>query len=121
MRLKDALSDKHCAQNEQQGCLRTRQPGVLGSPDGVHRAQRAHRRTQVLQQYALFADGQLGRWGRRPDGTPVPGVRALVSPITQLFFGEAVRRPPRMLDRPPTISLQCLLVLWQNASATRVI
>ena len=93
---------------------------MLGSLDVVPIAQGAQRRAQVLQQYALFADGQLGRWGRRSDGTPVPGVRALVSPVAQLFFGEAVRRPPLALGCSPTHSLQCVFVPWQAFLALRV-
>lgn len=46
--------------------------------------------TQVLQQYAEFADSQLGRWHTRPDGSVCPSVRALTAPILQLFFGETV-------------------------------
>lgn len=45
-------------------------------------------RRQVLQQYAEFADSQLGRWHTRPDGSVCPSVRALTAPILQLFFGE---------------------------------
>lgn len=56
---------------------------VFGAADNP-----AASRRQVLEQYAVFADGQLGRWGKRRDGKPLPGLRALVSPIAQLFFGE---------------------------------
>jgi hypothetical protein len=45
---------------------------------------------QVLQDYTAFADAQLGRWHTRPDGSPVPGVRALTAPLLQLFYGEKV-------------------------------
>jgi hypothetical protein len=45
---------------------------------------------QVLQDYVQFADAQLGRWHVRPDGSPVPGVRALTAPLLQLFYGEQV-------------------------------
>lgn len=94
-------------------------------------------RREVLQQYADFADGQLGRWGKKRDGSPLPGLRALVSPTAQLFFAEpgcgkwkrlvdaALRRkdittmkqllaetlhviPDAVLDAPPRIIVQTM-------------
>ncbi len=43
-----------------------------------------------MERYAAFADSQLGRWGTRPDGSVVPGVRTMTAPLLQLFFGETV-------------------------------
>lgn len=45
---------------------------------------------QVMERYAAFADSQQGRWGTRPDGSVLPGVRTMTAPLLQLFFGEKV-------------------------------
>ncbi len=45
-------------------------------------------RVQVLERYAAYGDGVLGRWGARPDGSRAPGVRALAKPLLGLFHGE---------------------------------
>jgi len=45
-------------------------------------------RAQVLERYAAYGDGVLGRWGARPDGSRAPGVRALAKPLLGLFHGE---------------------------------
>ena len=43
---------------------------------------------QVLRDYAAFADPQLGRWQRRPDGSLSPSARSMTMPLLQLFHGE---------------------------------
>ena len=45
-------------------------------------------RSQVLQQYAAFADSQLGRWQRRGDGSMSPNARLMTMPLLQLFHAE---------------------------------
>ena len=45
-------------------------------------------RLQVLEDYALYGDAMLGRFGARTDGTPSPNVRTLVKPLLNLFHGE---------------------------------
>ena len=45
-------------------------------------------RSQVLQQYAAFADSQLGRWQRRADGSMTPNARLMTMPLLQLFHAE---------------------------------
>lgn len=34
-----------------------------------------------------MAEAVTGRFGRKKDGGPDPGVRAMVKPLTNLFFG----------------------------------
>jgi hypothetical protein len=42
----------------------------------------------MLQQYAAFADSQLGRWQRRADGSMSPNARLMTMPLLQLFHAE---------------------------------
>ncbi len=50
----------------------------------LHRASAV----QVLQDYARYADAQLGRWSVKEDGHKDPGVRLLMRPVLNLFHGE---------------------------------
>lgn len=43
---------------------------------------------QVLQEYAKYADGVIGKWGTKRDGTPSPNLKALVKPLIGMMHGE---------------------------------
>lgn len=67
---------------------------------------------QALQQYAEFADTQLGRWHTRPDGSFCPNVRALTHPLLQLFYGEKVGS--KACDRRELSSHGCVTVTHED-------
>jgi tRNA-dihydrouridine synthase A len=55
---------------------------------------------QVLEQYSVYGDSMLGRWGRRPDGALQPGVRSIVIPILGMFHGQpGARRWRQAIDQ----------------------
>lgn len=54
---------------------------------GAH-ANAAMSRRQVLQAYAAYADGMVGRWRSEPDGRTAPSIRVLVRPLLGLFHNE---------------------------------
>ena len=43
---------------------------------------------QVLADYAQYGDAILGKWGTKRDGSPAPGVKAVVKPVLGMFHGE---------------------------------
>lgn len=43
---------------------------------------------QVLEEYSSYADGAIGKWGTKRDGTSSPNVKALVKPLIGMMHGE---------------------------------
>ena len=56
---------------------------LFGAP-----APAAASRRQVLEAYARYADGMLGRWRSDEDGRRVPGLRVLFKPLLGMFHNE---------------------------------
>lgn len=42
----------------------------------------------MLAEYGKYADGMLGKWGSKKDGSPAPGIKTLTKPLLGLLHGE---------------------------------
>eukprot|EP00955_Chlamydomonas_euryale_P050653 354622-Chlamydomonas_euryale.AAC.6 len=70
------------AYNNPWGVLADADVSLFGAEENA-----AESRRQVLERYCEYADAVMGRFGQKKDGSPDPGVRAMVKPLTNLFYG----------------------------------
>eukprot|EP00884_Botryococcus_braunii_P005869 jgi/Botrbrau1/15283/Bobra.97_1s0009.2 len=83
------------AYNTPWDCLSDADVAVFGASSNA-----AVSRRQVLEQYSVYGDSMVGRWGRRPDGAVQPGVRSIIIPILGMFHGQpGARRWRQAIDQ----------------------
>ena len=53
----------------------------------------------MLESYACYAESAVGKFGLKPNGSPVPTLRTVVKPLLALFHGDkGCKRWKRTLD-----------------------